>query len=369
MLPEPCGVAPATPTRAPHPDDAWRAVLERDPASDGAFVYAVTTTGVYCRPICPARRPRRSNVRFFHAAVAAEEAGFRACRRCRPDAPAEVPALALVRRVIHHLESTPEERITLAALGKLVHASPHHLQRTFKRIVGVSPRQYQEGLRADRLRRTLRSARTVSAAGYGAGYGSSSRLYDAGRASLGMVPARYAAGGPGISVECSIITTRLGILLIGFTPEGVSLVLLGDSADAVLAEARRELPNADLRMCDAPDHRWVREVVASIEEDRDVSPALPVAMRGTPFRFTVWQALRKIPRGSTRTYSEIAALIGSPGAARAVARACAANHLAVIVPCHRVVRRGGELAGYRWGLERKRKLLEGEIAHSGTGGE
>ena len=336
---------------------AWRAVVDRDAGFDGRFVYAVVTTGIYCRPVCPARRPSRRNVRFFAGPATAEAAGFRACRRCRPDAPAERPGVRTVAAAVEYLESRAERPITLRELGAAVRCSPHHLHRLFKRHLGVSPRDYQAALRGDRLRTTLRESPTTSAAGYTAGFSSSGRLYEAGRANLGMTPGRYARGGEGLQVDFTLVGTSLGELLVGWTTRGVCLVLLGDSRESLVRAAAAELPAATLRPARATESGWVHEVIRCVEEGHPFSRDVPLDLHTTPFRLRVWQALRTIPAGETRSYGELAAELGMPGSARAVAGACAANPLAVVIPCHRVVRNDGGLAGYRWGLARKKMLL------------
>jgi AraC family transcriptional regulator of adaptative response/methylated-DNA-[protein]-cysteine methyltransferase len=344
------------------PDAAWAAVMGRDGQRDGTFVYAVTTTGVYCRPSCPARRPLRANVRFFGTPAGAEAAGYRACKRCQPRA-TTTPAERTVARARAHLAAHVDEPVTLADLAREVGMSPHHLQRTFKRLVGVSPKQYVAALRADRLKAHLRAGTTVSRATFEAGYGASSRAYDAAAGRLGMTPAAYRRGGRGVCIRFVTGPTALGRLLVAATDRGVCAVTLGDD-DAQLERAlAEEYPNAIRRRANPADvdgaedlRGWLASVSAHLE---GALPELgvPIDVPGTPLQERVWRELRRIPYGETRSYTEIATAVGAPTAVRAVANACARNRVALVVPCHRVVREGGALGGYRWGLERKQLLL------------
>jgi AraC family transcriptional regulator of adaptative response/methylated-DNA-[protein]-cysteine methyltransferase len=341
------------------PDEAWAAVLARDPRFDGRFVYAVASTGVFCRPVCPSRRPRRRNVSFFATAEAAEAAGFRACRRCRPVAGDPSPAVRAVERARAFLDAHPEERVTLERLARVAHLSPAHLQRTFKRLLGVSPREYAAARRAERLREGLRGGKSVSRASFDAGYGSSSRVYEQGATRLGMTPAAYRRGGKGMRVRFSVVASPLGRLLVAGTERGVCAVTLGEDDAELEAALRREFPQAELRRADAGLQGWTERVVAHLANAAEPLD-LPLDVRATAFQLRVWSALREIPPGSTASYREVAARIGAPAAARAVARACASNPVALVIPCHRVVREDGGLGGYRWGMERKRRLLEAE---------
>src|ERR1700682_334541 len=331
---------------------AWTAVLERDRRFDGRFVFAVRSTGIYCRPSCPARRPGRSNVRFYADPAGAETEGFRACRRCTPRG--DAPASALARRARAILDGT--DAITLAALARRLGVSPHHLQRVFKREVGASPKEYLAARRNERLRRELKEGRSVTDAIYESGFGSSSRAYE--QPHLGMSPGRYKAGGQGVRIRYTIAATSIGPALIATTEQGLCAVSLGDDAES---ELREEFPNAVIERADDDDAlaTTLREVVARIEGE-PTSGELALDLRATSFQLRVWNALRKIPRGETRTYSQIATAIGAPSAGRAVAGACASNRLAVVIPCHRVVRADGGVGGYRWGVARKKKLLAGE---------
>lgn len=345
-------------------DTCWNAVIERDAAMDGTFVFAVRTTGIYCRPSCPSRRPLRKNVEFFAAAGDAAAAGYRACRRCEPNA-AETAAERAVARARAYLDAHVGEPVTLTTLAREAAMSAHHLQRTFKRVVGVSPAQYASALRAERLKAELRSGATVSRASYDAGYGASSRVYDAAERQLGMTPAAYRRGGKGVHIRFTTAETDFGILLVAATDRGVCSVMLGDD-EAILGEAlRSEFPNAALDAVNTSEaaHEDLRSWLASVTEHlhgttRDIAVELDIA--GTPLQQRVWNALRQIPYGETRSYAELAAAAGAPRAVRAVASACARNPVALVVPCHRAVRKGGALGGYRWGLDRKARLLAHE---------
>jgi AraC family transcriptional regulator of adaptative response/methylated-DNA-[protein]-cysteine methyltransferase len=338
---------------------AWAAVTTRDRSSDGRFVFAVETTGIYCRPSCPARRPKRQNVRFFTAPSEAKAAGFRACLRCRPDALAADPSWARARAARDHLEAHLDETVTLAELAAQVGGSPHHLQRTFKRWFGVSPRQYVNARRLERFRRLVREQETVTDAVYEAGFVDGSQLYGQAGARLGMTPDRFRNGGAGVTIHYATATSPLGRLLVAVTDRGLCAVRLGDS-DAEVEEAlRREFPRATLAADPDALTPWIEDALARIQGE--APPRLPqLDVQATDFQRQVWEALCAIPRGAVRSYGEIAAAVGRPRAARAVARACATNPVALVVPCHRVVAASGELGGYRWGRERKRQLLERE---------
>jgi len=361
----------STGAAARRPDDAggderrWRAVRARDGRFDGAFVFGVRSTGIYCRPSCPARRPLRRNVVFFPVAEAAEGAGFRSCLRCRPReaAPRDREA-ARVRTVCRRIEAAKDSRLSLAALAALVGWGPHHLQRTFKRIVGVSPRQYADALRLRALRAGLRKGDAVTTAIYDAGYGSSSRVYERVQGRLGMTPATYRRGGRGMSLAYAIASSPLGRLMVAATERGVSAVRLGDDDAVLLASLREEFPAAEIHRDQAGVGAWLSAVLQRIEGGAP-NPRLPLDIQGTAFQHRVWDALRAIPAGQVRTYGEVAREIGQPRASRAVARACATNPVAVVIPCHRVVPGTGGTGGYRWGADRKRELLEREKAAVG----
>ncbi len=337
----------------------WKAVNERDAAWDGVFVYGVSSTGIYCRPTCPSRRPRPGGVRFFAVPEAAEREGFRACRRCRPhstDAPASVER---VRRACAALAALGDGPVPLKILARTVGGNPHHLLRTFKRTLGITPREYADACRIGCLKAGLRAGEGVASAAYGAGYGSGSRVYEKAGATLGMTPAVYARGGKGETVEYVTVESSLGRLLVAATPRGVCAVKIGDADATLERELRAEYPAATIARGDTRLSAWVRAIVEGLRPGAP-DPRLPTDVRATAFQRRVWRELQRIPRGRTRSYREIARRIGTPGAARAVARACAANPVALVVPCHRVVRADGTPGGYHWGTERKRRLLQVE---------
>lgn len=333
-------------------EDCWRAVLER--SSGGTFVYAVKSTGVYCRPSCPSRRPRRENVEFFELPDNAERAGFRACLRCRPNSPE--PGAAMVERARRHIEERIEESIDLRSLAKAVGASPFHFHRLFKKIVGATPKQYVDALRLGRVKDSLREGEPVASAAYGAGYGSSSRLYERAPERLGMTPASYARGGAGETIRFTLATCPLGRMLVAATERGICKVSLGDSSEALERELREEFPAAEIHRDSGGLAHWAGQILRHIDGDASAG-SLPLAVRATAFHCRVWEELRKTPRGQTRSYADVARSLGRPRAVRAVANACAANPVAVLIPCHRVVRSDGALGGYRWGIGRKEKLL------------
>lgn len=345
------------------PAQQWRIVLARDRRFDGVFVYAVRSTGIFCRPSCPSRRPRRSVVRFFPIPEAAQAAGFRACRRCRPtQTPSPDPAVALVRDVCNTIDAHPDAAADLATLGRRVGRSPHQLLRAFRRVLGVSPREYRDARRLARLKSSLKERRHVSPAIYEAGYGSSSRVYERAASALGMTPATYGRGGRGATIRFTVVPSALGLLLVAATDRGVCRISLGDAAGSLERDLRTEFSAATI----TPDRggltAWVQAIVRHLE-GRASHLDLPLDIRATAFQQRVWAALRKIPYGATRSYQAVAQAIGQPSATRAVARACATNPVAIAIPCHRVVREDGKLGGYRWGIERKRQLLEREASH------
>jgi len=344
-------------------DAKWDAVLGRDPAADGQFVYAVTSTGVFCRPSCPSRRPRRDRIRFFDTPAAAERAGFRACRRCRPaDEKNEAAASTAIQRASAYLAKHATETISLAALARIARLSPSHLQRQFKKIVGLSPREYQAACRADRFRRELRSGRDVTSAIYEAGYGSPSRIYESSPTGSGMQPSAYRDGGRGATIGFTSVRCSLGWLLVAATAKGICAVKLGDNRAALEEDLRREFPSATISRDSMVRADWVTSIVERVQgSERSVD--LPLDVRGTAFQWQVWRALQQIPPGETRSYSDVASAIGHPSAVRAVARACAANPVCLVVPCHRVVAKHGGPGGYRWGTRRKQRLLTAERAH------
>ena len=340
-------------------DPRWDAIMSRDRAADGQFFYAVTTTGVFCRPSCPSRRPRREHVRFFRTIAAASRAGFRPCRRCHPTSAASRPTTDAISRASRYLTEHADETVPLARLARVAGLSASYLQRQFKDVLGVSPRQYQAACRADRFRRELRAGHDVTAAMYEAGYGSPSRVYEASPTGRGMQPATYRRGGAGAEVGFTAVPCELGWLLVAATATGVCAVKLGDSAAALEADLRREFPAATVVANRQVRGDWVRAIAGSINGSRrDLD--LPLDIRGTAFQWRVWRALQAIPAGETRSYSDVAAAIGNATAVRAVARACATNPVCLVVPCHRVVGKDGGLSGYRWGAARKQRLLNRE---------
>jgi AraC family transcriptional regulator of adaptative response/methylated-DNA-[protein]-cysteine methyltransferase len=343
---------------------AWESVLQRDASADGRLLYGVTTTGIYCRPSCPSRRPKRNNVTFFSSAEAAERAGFRACQRCRPNrAKASNGPVERAREYIdRHVGDLADERITLEVLSETAGLSPYHLQRKFKELVGLTPAQYIRARKSERLKKELKRGETVSRATFGAGYGSSSRVYGDSDARLGMTPATYRRGGAGAEIGYVTTRTSLGTLLVAATDRGVCAVTLGDDAKSLETALEREYPAATRTRIADPSSAlggWVEKIVSMVEGE-PTRGETPLDVQASAFQWKVWRELQKIPFGETRTYTEIAEAIGSPSAVRAVANACATNPVSVVIPCHRVVRRGGGLGGYRWGIERKRRLVEKE---------
>ena len=343
-------MGPGTNFSAMSPTERWHAVLARDRRFDGAFVYAVRSTGIYCRPSCASRRPRRTQVTFFPIPEAAEREGFRACRRCHPaDANGRDPAVALVR-----------EACRAIAGGARPRGDSRRLARAFKRVLGITPRAYAEARRVSRFKQELKRRKHVSPALYEAGYSSTSRVYEHAHEHLGMTPATYARGGAGIGIAYVTVPTSLGSLLVAATERGVCRIALGEDAAALEAELIAEFPAARVVQDRSGKlHGSVAAILAYLDgSEPDLE--LPLDIRATAFQRRVWQELRQIPFGETRTYAEIAQAIGQPKATRAVARACATNPTALVIPCHRVVREGGDLGGYRWGVDRKKALVERE---------
>ncbi len=345
------------------PAKLWRAVLCRDARWDGAFVYGVRSTGIYCRPSCASRRPRRAQVQFFAQPERAEHAGFRPCRRCHPRevAPAVPRQAQLIEQTCRRIEAQLDGPVRLGALAAAAGVSAHKLHRAFRRAMGITPRQYAEVLRTGLLKKRLKEGRDVTTALYEAGYSSPSRLYESSDARLGMTPATYGRGGAGMRIRFTIADCPLGRILVAATHRGVSAVYFGDCDRPLEAALREEYPRAEI----CPDPRSVSASVRAIIRHlsgRAPQLDLPTDVAATAFQQRVWDALRRIPFGATRTYSQIARALGRPSAVRAVARACATNPTSIVVPCHRVVREDGSLAGYRWGIERKRALIERERA-------
>jgi AraC family transcriptional regulator of adaptative response/methylated-DNA-[protein]-cysteine methyltransferase len=341
----------------------WQAVLARDRRYDGAFVYAVRSTGIYCRPSCASKKPRREQVAFFLVPEAAEQAGFRPCRRCRPTQPNVAdPRVPMVREVCRLIDGHPDEPARLVTLSARVGATPHRLLRAFRAVLGLTPRQYRDERRLDRFKTQLKERKNVSPALYEAGYGSTSRVYERAHAQLGMTPRTYGRGGAGMRIGYAIVPCALGRLLVAATERGISRIGIGDDDRALERGLRLEFPAATIARDDASLQPWVAELVAHLD-GRQPHLDLPLDVRATAFQRRVWEALQTIPYGTTRSYSEIARTIGKPRAMRAVARACATNPVAVVIPCHRVVREDGDLGGYRWGMDRKRALLKQEAAN------
>ena len=359
----------------PLTNNRWAALAARDASQDGIFVYAVRTTGVYCRPSCAARTPKRENVVLFAHSEEARTSGFRACLRCRPDGEQTSAEAAVVRaRVLldARLDANPEDRVTLAELAEAVGWSAGHLQRTFTHVVGLSPRAYADALRVKRAKAALREGDTVLAATFEGGFGSGKALYERADDAFGMTPGSYRRGGEGSRIQYALFDTALGAVLVAATERGVCAVSLGDRAEKLVADFQDDFPLADITRADEAIGPWAEPVLrvlagapnGSLSDAAQALFALPVDVRGTAFQRQVWAALRQISLGETRTYAEVAAAIGRPKATRAVAQACGANRVAVVVPCHRVVGAGGALRGYRWGPERKQKLLDMESANA-----
>ncbi|MBA3598851.1 MAG: bifunctional DNA-binding transcriptional regulator/O6-methylguanine-DNA methyltransferase Ada [Methylibium sp.] len=340
-------------------DPRWAAVAARDPRADGEFFYSVKTTGVYCRPSCPARTAKPENVAFHATAAEAQRAGFRPCLRCRPDQPSlaaqHATTVAELCRVIEAAEHAP----TLDELAQRAGMSAWHLHRVFKSVTGLTPKAYATAHRTRRVRTELARSGTVTDAIYGAGYNSGGRFYAQADQVLGMTPTRFRAGGADTDIRFAIGESSLGAILVAQSDRGVCAILMGDDPDALARDLQDRFPKARLIGGDAEFEQRVAQVIGFVEAPR-LGLDLPLDVRGTAFQQRVWQALRDIPAGQTASYTEIARRIGAPASVRAVAQACGANALAVAIPCHRVVRNDGALSGYRWGVERKRALLERE---------
>lgn len=341
-------------------DIYWQALSERDERFNGVFVYGVRSTGVYCKPSCPSRRPRREQAIFFISAEAAERERFRACLRCRPrEKSVRDPRIQTVLNVCRIIEAETEGIPSLARLGEELNISPHHLQRTFKSVTGITPRQYAAAHRLKQFKSKIKEGEDLTGAMYDAGYGSSSRLYEKASARMGMTPAVYRRRGKGMKINYTIVECHLGRLLVAGTERGVCSVQFGKADEALETALATEYPAAGIERDEAGLSLWVETLLRHLEGSHP-DLALPLDLQATAFQTRVWDELREIPYGTTRSYSEVAEAIGQPTATRAVARACATNPVALLNPCHRVVRAGGQLGGYRWGIERKESLLEME---------
>jgi AraC family transcriptional regulator, regulatory protein of adaptative response / methylated-DNA-[protein]-cysteine methyltransferase len=346
-------------------EERWRAVQERDATFDGAFVYAVRTTGIFCRPSCASRKPARENVRFFPLPEMARQAGYRSCKRCEPHlARAVDPQVEVARLICRYIEARHDEEITLRTLSEQFNFSPSRLQRLFKEVTGISPQAYIDKCRLDTVRGALQEGLPIADAIYEVGWGSPSRLYSRSDAALGMTPQSYQQKGAGMVIHYTVVRTPLGALLVAATERGICSVNLGDTEGEAEQALHVEFARARVQRDDVALGPWVEMIVRHLEGEMPHLD-LPLDVRATAFQQRVWQALQQIPYGETRTYSEIAEAIGQPDATRAVARACATNPTALLVPCHRVLRKGGALGGYRWGVERKQQLLEKERGGAG----
>ena len=342
----------------------WDAVLARDAGYDGEFFFAVSSTGVYCRPSCPAKRPRRENVTFFRRTEDAEQAGYRACLRCRPKAAGRSPQTEAVRQICRYIEQHLDEPVTLDRLGEEFGLSPFHLQRKFKKVLGITPKAYADSCRMGLLKRNLQTGKSVTHALYDAGYSSSSRLYERTASQLGMTPDKYRRGAVAASIRYTCTQSPLGRMLVAATEKGICAIQFGDTDDELVEGLKREFPFAIRKRDDESMRSWTNTVLSQISGQK-LNRALPLDIQATAFQKRVWTHLQSLPFGTTESYGEVAKAIGQPSAARAVARACATNRIAVAIPCHRVVREDGEMGGYRWGVERKRTLLQLEQQGSG----
>lgn len=342
-------------------DSRWQAVLTRDGASDGKFVFAVSSTGVYCRPSCPSRRPRRENVTFFVRPQEAERAGFRACLRCRPNAVVGNPRQQLVKAICRYIEQHLDEPITLANLSAEFRQSAFHLQRTFKAVLGITPKQYADSCRMRGFRQKLKAGHSVTRAMHDAGYSSSSRLYSRTASELGMEPAKYRRGAIAAPIRYTFADSPLGRMLVAATEKGICSIQFADSDEELEQALRQEFPFAVRRRDDTDLANFAQKVIDKIRGS-EPSEMLPLDIRATAFQRRVWTYLQSLGLGETNSYSQVAKAIRRPSAVRAVARACATNPVAIVIPCHRVVRSNGESGGYRWGMQRKEKLLQMEAA-------
>jgi len=346
--------------RIPNDEQLWQAVVSKDARFDGQFVFAVSSTGVYCRPSCPSRRAHRERVSFFDLPEAAEQAGFRACLRCQPRRARVLdPQMELVQRVCSLLNSSDSETVKLAELASHAGVSVFHLQRTFKRVMGISPRQYLAARRFGNFKALVRKGDSVTTALYESGFNSSSRLYEYASEELGMTPATYSRGGRGVNINYTIVASSMGRLLVAMTERGVCAVRMCDTDAELEKDLRDEFPHAQINRGDSALREQVQKILNHLDNN-EPRLDLPLDIRATAFQRQVWDKLRAIPYGQTVSYGDVAKALGNPGAVRAVGRACATNPVALVIPCHRVVREDQSLGGYRWGLDRKKKLLDRE---------
>ena len=353
-------MAPITPITE---ESSWQAVLARDNASDGKFVFAVSSTGIYCRPSCPSKRPRRENVTFFRAPQEAESAGFRECLRCRPKSVTGNPRQELVKSVCRYIEQHLDEPVTLAQLGKQYRQSPFHLQRTFKAVLGITPKQYADSCRMRGFRQRLKAGHSVTRAMHDAGYSSTSRLYSRTASELGMEPGKYRRGAIAAPIRYTCADSPLGRILVAATDKGICSIQFADSDEELEQGLKQEFPFAIRRRDDENMSKLTQQLMRHMK-GLAKSSTLPLDIQATAFQRRVWSYLRSIGFGETRSYSDVAKGIGQPSAIRAVARACATNPVAVAIPCHRVLRSNGDLGGYRWGMGRKKALLAMEASAS-----
>ena len=346
--------------RISNDEQLWQAVVSKDARFDGQFVFAVSSTGVYCRPSCPSRRAHRERVSFFDLPEAAEQAGFRACLRCQPRRARVLdPQMELVQRVCSLLNSSDSETVKLAELASHAGVSVFHLQRTFKRVMGISPRQYLAARRFGNFKALVRKGDSVTTALYESGFNSSSRLYEYASEELGMTPATYSRGGRGVNINYTIVASSMGRLLVAMTERGVCAVRMCDTDAELEKDLRDEFPHAQIKRDDSALREQVQKILNHLDNN-EPRLDLPLDIRATAFQRQVWDKLRAIPYGQTVSYGDVAKALGNPGAVRAVGRACATNPVALVIPCHRVVREDQSLGGYRWGLDRKKKLLDRE---------
>ena len=344
-------------------ESRWQAVVARDAGQDDSFVFAVSSTGVYCRPSCPAKRPRRQNVQFFRTPADAEKAGYRACLRCRPRAAGGNAHARMVKAICRYLEQNLDEPVTLARLADEFGQSPFHLQRTFKAVLGVSPRAYADSCRMNQLKTKLRAGHSVTRAMYDAGFSSSSRLYERTASQLGMTPDKYRRGAIAAHIRYTCADSPLGRMLVAATEKGICAIQFATSDEELEQGLKHEFPFAIRRRDDDSMRNWKEDLLNTMSGQK-LDTSLPLDIQATAFQRRVWSCLQKIPFGETRSYAAVAKAIGQPSASRAVARACATNPVAVAIPCHRVVRTSGEMGGYRWGIDRKKALLELEQSNA-----